>query len=92
MDVRKFVEVDDEVYLAVATKVGTDGTGVPMPFARAFKLYRGGEEVDLDTLSDMAVFAIYCELDGKLADAWGDAEIAKKRAEQRARRAKIFKQ
>ena len=89
MDVRKFVEVDDEVYLAVVTKVGTDGTGVPMPFARAFKLYRGRKEVDLDTLSDMALHAIYQELDGKLADARGDAEIAKERAKQRARWAMI---
>ena len=87
MDVRKFVEVDDELYLAVITEVGKDNAG---DFARAFKLYRGGEEVDLDTLSDMAVYAIHLELDGKLADAWGDAEIARERAKQRARWATII--
>ena len=86
MEIRKFVEVDDELYLAVVTEVGKDGAG---EFARAFKLYRGGEPVDLDTLSDMAIYAIYLELDGKLADAWGDTEIAKERAKQRARWARI---
>ena len=82
MEVRKLVEVDDEVYLAVVTEVGNDGAG---EFTRAFKLYRDGEEVDLDTVSDMAVAVIYMELDDKLADARADAETDKERAKQRAR-------
>ncbi len=82
MEASKLVEVDDEVYLAVVTEVGMDSAG---EFARAFKLYRDGEEVDLDTLSDMAVAVIYMELDGKLADARDDAKMAEERAEQRAR-------
>ena len=86
MEARKLVEVDDEVYLAVVTEIGKDSAG---EFARAFKLYRDGEEVDLDTLSDMAVAVIHMELDSQLADARGDAKVAEERAEQRARRRSI---
>ena len=86
MELRTFIIVDDEVYEAVITEVGTDDTVIP--FARTFKLYRGGEEVAIDALSAEAASAIYDKLDDKVAESW----ISPDEAEWRARRSKFFKQ
>ena len=85
MKQRTHIIVDDEVYEAVITEVGMDGT---IPFARKFKLYRSGEEIDMDTLRGEVASAIYDKLDDKVAEDW----ISPEEAERRARRARFFKQ
>ena len=85
MKKRTHIIVDDELYEAVITEVGMDGA---IPFARKFKLYQGGEEIDMDTLRGDVVIAIYGKLDDRVAEDW----ISPEEAEWRARRARFFKQ
>lgn len=89
MKLRTLIVINDEDYVAVITEVKTDSRG--LPFATAFRLYGGGEEVDLDSLSDEVMYLVYWNLDDKLDAAYA-AELADaERAEHRARWKKVFK-
>ena len=87
-EVSAFVEADGKLYKAVSTELnplGVDATGLPT--VRAFALYTiGGKEVNVDSLSDEAVFWIYDKLDDKLGAMWVDPE----EAERLARRRRLF--